>query len=129
MLLLLLAALAVRAGDAGDDEAAEPGVDTVTVFHPHSGGGPAMGHRIPGLVYDRAHGVLLAFAEGRVTCNDYPAPHHPVMSRSTNQGRSWSNSSVIFNATRDFAGGAAWDPTPVFDERSGAVHVLFSDIA
>ena len=38
ILPLLLAALAVRAGDAGDDEAAEPGVDTVTVFHPHSGG-------------------------------------------------------------------------------------------
>eukprot|EP01052_Picozoa_sp_SAG31_P025977 SAG31_NODE_2318_length_5944_cov_17.470488_2_plen_1296_part_00 len=133
--ILLFVAQAVRADRGGngtnladaDLKLAAANVP-VTVFHPHSGtdASPAMGHRIPGLIFDSTHGVLLAFAEGRVTCDDYPAPHHLVMARSLDRGRSCSPSTVIFNASQAFAGGAAWDPTPVFDERNGAVHVLFS---
>jgi hypothetical protein len=96
-----------------DDVAAVVDVNVTTVFGPGMTSTPLMGHRIPGLVYSSTHHTLLAFAEGRVTCNEYPSPHHIVLARSLNGEASFDVPRVKFNATRDRSG-SAWDPTAVF---------------
>jgi hypothetical protein len=105
----------------------------------------------PGFVPIRGH--LLAFAEGRIwTCADFGA-HDLVMRRSVDDGKSWEPLRTLLDPntlpgcnkteacipyteacqwstvkTGKVCGGgcAVWDPTPVVDNITGEVHVLFS---
>lgn len=84
-----------------------------------AGGQRYAGIRIPALLR-LADGTLLAFAEGRV---DGLADHGDVdtlLSRSTDEGRTWSAPVVVADDGKAFVGNAA----PVLDAKSGAITVL-----
>jgi hypothetical protein len=84
-----------------------------------AGGQRYAGLRIPALLR-LADGTLLAFAEGRV---DGLADHGDVdtlLSRSSDDGRTWSAPVVVAEAGAAFIG----NPAPVLDARSGMVTVL-----
>ena len=105
----------------------------------------------PGFVPVRGH--LLSFAEGRIwTCADFGA-HDLVMRRSVDDGKTFEPLRTVLDPntlpgcnkteaclpyteacqwsivkTGKVCGGgcAVWDPTPVVDNITGEVHVLFS---
>ena len=93
-------------------------------------------YRIPGIVVaSNQTSTLLAFAEGRkYGCGDFDGQHNIVSKRSTDSGQTWSNLMLIADPTTLFgckSNGTSpkglcqfWDPTPVTDETTGAVHLL-----
>ena len=108
--------------------------DGVSVFG--RGEGNSSAYRIPGVISFR--GTILAFAEQETTaCSDRKSGvHNIVLKRSTTQGKSWSNMSVVVDVEKlwgakaahdgSLMGGEAGGPTPVLDERSGEVLLFFS---
>jgi sialidase-1 len=84
-----------------------------------AGGQRYAGIRVPALLR-LADGTLLAFAEGRV---DGLADHGDVdtlLSRSADDGRTWSAPVVVAEAGAAFVG----NPAPVLDAKTGAITVL-----
>jgi hypothetical protein len=83
-------------------------------------------YRIPGMVV--AHdGSILAFAEGRRSGTDPGQAGFPidlVMKRSTNGGQTW-NPLVVLEADAAFDYD---DPTPVVDETTGDVHLIYGRV-
>eukprot|EP01045_Picozoa_sp_COSAG04_P013145 COSAG04_NODE_917_length_9428_cov_3.927109_4_plen_313_part_00 len=104
--------------------------------NPH--GLSVVGYRIPGFlaVPSNTSGgddLLLAVAEARkYSCSD-ASPHDLAGKRSTDGGRSWSAQQLIVEPGVVWGkqeggekGGAVYDPTPVYDAVTGAVHIFFS---
>ncbi len=68
------------------------------------------------------NGTILAFSEGRLSPGD-ASPHHIVLKRSTDNGKSWQASAIVVksNGTSCYA-----NPTPVVDQK-GTVHLLYAE--
>ncbi len=89
-------------------------------------------HHVHGLIRTKA-GSLLAFTEARVQPEDQ-APHHLVVKRSTDGGRTWSPNTYIERADGSFwsVGGQpgkreCWtNPGPVADEKTGRVFIFYA---
>lgn len=114
MMIGLLMSLAVFQAAA-----AEP----VTVF---SGGMDVAGTRYQGIripaLLRLADGTLLAFAEGRVAGLADHGDVDTLLSRSSDEGRTWSAPVVVANDGAAFVGNAA----PVLDAKTGAITVLLA---
>ncbi|WP_114792577.1 sialidase family protein [Niabella yanshanensis] len=69
-----------------------------------------------------ADGTLLAFSEGRLSPGD-ASPHHIVLKRSADNGKSWQASAIVVksNGTSCYA-----NPTPVVDQK-GTIHLLYAE--
>ena len=89
--------------------------------------------RIPGFI--NMNGTLLAVAEGRkFGCGDFDGQHDLVAARSTDDGETWSNITVLFDANFSWPASefhsahsnAIWDPTPVFDRTTGETFLFFA---
>ncbi len=67
-------------------------------------------------------GTVLAFSEGRLSPGD-ASPHHIVLKRSTDNGKSWQGSAIVVksNGTSCYA-----NPTPVVDSK-GTIHLLYAE--
>ena len=118
--------------------------------------GPWAGFRIPGFAAVRGHLLVFAEARtAGQGCADF-GHHDLVMRRSTNDGVSWEPLRVLLNPDTAFSdcnatealpcthaeraqrncqtglgrqcdgGCAVWDPMPVVDNSSGAIHLFFS---
>lgn len=109
-LLLMTSAMYACCGMA---EGAEAIVET-TVFA--RGEGEYFTYRIPAVVRT-SKGVLLAFCEGRKTGGGDAGDIDLLVSRSTDQGESWSAPKVVWDDGPNTCG----NPTPVIDAVSGAV--------
>ena len=91
------------------------------------------GYRIPGFVSANNGSTLVVLAEARkYSCSDEGA-HDLVAKRSTDHGRSWSPVQTVVDPAAVWGpqeggrkGGAVYDPTPVYDESTGKIHVIFS---
>jgi len=102
-------------------EAAKPqgGEDfTSTILWTGGVGGYAT-YRIPGIVSTK-RGVLLAYTSARMGTSDW-ADIDIVMRRSTDHGRTWSESRRIAGETQ----GTTDNPVAIPDYQTGAVHFLF----
>lgn len=112
-----------------------PGVDTTTVFSKGEAGYEAF--RIPGILAFKE--VLLVFAEGRkYGCDDFAGQHDVVAKRSTDRGKTFSPLQVLMDPAKMFGPVACpaanvtteagscefWDPTPIADAVTGAVHMM-----
>lgn len=128
MLLLLAAGLASASLVAPAPVAT---ADIFTAGEKNEKGFAVFGFRIPGFV--AAKNTLVVLAEARkYSCSDAGA-HDLVAKRSTDQGKSWSALQTVVDPAAVWGaqeggpkGGAVYDPTPVFDEASGKIHVVFS---
>ncbi|MGE9313403.1 sialidase family protein [Niabella sp. CJ426] len=69
-----------------------------------------------------ADGTVLAFSEGRLSPGD-ASPHHIVLKRSTDNGKSWQASAIVVksNGSSCYA-----NPTPVVDQK-GTIHLLYAE--
>jgi hypothetical protein len=69
-----------------------------------------------------ADGTVLAFSEGRLSPGD-ASPHHIVLKRSTDNGKSWQASAIVVksNGSSCYA-----NPTPVVDSK-GTIHLLYAE--
>lgn len=77
--------------------------------------------RIPALIKTKA-GTLLAFAEGRKNnCTD-EGDIDLVVKRSTDDGKTWSKLSVLWNDGVNTCG----NPAPVVDQNTGKIHLLMT---
>ncbi len=91
--------------------------DSSVVFVP---GGEYASMRIPALVVTKS-GTLLAFCEGRIgTASDW-ADMDLLMSRSTDEGKTWESQVVLARRER---GAPTSNPTPIVDS-DGGVHLLY----
>jgi hypothetical protein len=86
--------------------------------------------RIPGFVV--ANTTLIAAAEARLYSYEDLSPHHLVIKRSSDMGRTWGPLQTVV-APHMFKGGTAgmhgdvyYDPTPVFDARKATIHLIFA---
>lgn len=108
---------------------------SIPVFTPGEAGSRAF--RIPGMLSFSAgsHDVLLAYAEGRVQgCGDFSGTHTVVLKRSLDGGHTWGGLSTVLDPMTllgpdacplvNQSGCEFWDPTAVFDEKTGAVIML-----
>lgn len=112
-----------------------------TAGEKNAAGFPVFGYRIPGFV--AANGgsngngqidtTLVVLAEARkYSCSDEGA-HDLVAKRSTDMGKSWGRSQTVIDPAKLWGaqeggkkGGAVYDPTPVYDDTTGKIHVIFS---
>lgn len=115
--ILLLACATNRAEDGG--LALELTGEPKTVFHKGEGGYQVF--RIPALIA-AADGTLLTIAEGRVDSRADDAQIRLVMKRSTDNGMTWSESSVIHADGENTVG----NPSPVLDAETGIIWLFFS---
>jgi sialidase-1 len=77
--------------------------------------------RIPALIKTKA-GTLLAFAEGRKNnCTD-EGDIDLVVKRSTDEGKTWSKLSVLWNDGVNTCG----NPAPVVDQNTGKIHLVMT---
>ncbi len=68
-------------------------------------------------------GSILAFAEARIDNGKDDGPHHIVLKRSTDQGRSFSPSSIIV----DSKNGQSWaNPTVVQDQKTKKIFLFYA---
>lgn len=94
--------------------------------------------RIPGLVA-AGNNTLIAAAEGRkFGCGDFGGQHDLVIRRSTDGGETWGQLRTILDAVsfppwskvnataKPDTGNAVWDPTPLWDARTGKVWLFFN---
>jgi sialidase-1 len=97
--------------------------DGVTVFAGGStiAGKVYQGVRIPALLR-LADGTLLAFAEGRVHGLADHGDVDLILSRSNDQGATWSAPVVVADAADAFIGNAA----PIVDAKTGVITVLMA---
>jgi hypothetical protein len=86
--------------------------------------------RIPGFVV--AKSTLVAAAEARLYSYQDMSPHHLVIKRSLDNGRSWLPLQTVV-APAMFSDGTAgshgdiyYDPTPVFDVAHSMIHIIFA---
>ena len=98
----------------------------------NSHGQRVLGYRIPGFVaMPSSRGTtLLVVAEARkYTCSDIGA-HDIVAKTSTDFGQSWSVNQIVVEPGTVWgpaeANASLFNPTPVYDADTGAVHVLFT---
>ena len=85
-------------------------------------------YRIPAIVR-AANGDMLAFAEGRVeSCSDSTATVRAVCKRSADNGRTWEPLQVVARNLVDGQEYAAQNISPVVDERTGWIVVLYNKI-
>lgn len=115
-----------------DDAAVKPAsfFEETTVWAHREG--DAWPYHVYGLVVSKK-GTLLAFAEGRVEMSDH-SPHHLVVKRSVDSGRTWSaniyieKSDGIFWAANSQPGKMeAWTNTgPVVDEKTGRIFFFYA---
>ncbi len=110
-----------------------------TAGEKNAAGFPVFGYRIPGFVAAGANAsrgdnvTLVVLAEARkYSCSDEGA-HDLVAKRSTSAGHSWGPSQTVIDPAKLWGaqeggkhGGAVYDPTPVYDETTGKIHVVFS---
>lgn len=113
-----------------DDRRATAFFSETTVWE--QGEDSAWPYHVYGLVQSK-RGTLLAFAEGRASMHDHD-PHHLVVKRSEDGGRSWSKNIYIEKADGAFwrANGQpgkleAWTNTgPVTDHHSGRIFFFYA---
>lgn len=133
-LITVVLALSVSYHALGDDDVAAvkpaPIFEENTVWrHKEDNAWP---YHVYGLVVSKK-GTLLAFAEGRVEMSDH-SPHHLVVKRSVDGGRTWSPSIYIEKSDGTFwaANGKpgkqeAWTNTgPVVDAETGRVFFFYA---
>jgi len=75
--------------------------------------------RIPAIV-TTCKGTLLAFAEGRKNGSSDTGDIDLVLKRSEDNGKTWSNLSVVWND----GGNVCGNPSPVVDRSSGIIYLL-----
>lgn len=85
-----------------------------------AGDGRYNNYRIPSLIVT-TKGTVLAFAEGRSAQSD-TGNIDIVMRRSTDGGRTWSPTQVIFDDGPNTVG----NPCPVVDRNTGTIHMLLT---
>ncbi len=103
--------------EAFAQEAKSPALKTVTrtiVFQ--SGESGYHSFRIPALIVS-PKGTLLAFAEGRKNSLSDSGNIDLVLKRSTDQGKTWSQLSVLWNDGENTCG----NPCPVIDQSTGRI--------
>jgi len=117
-------------GDVTKNEFMEATFEQSTIWkHNEDGVWP---YHVYGLVQS-VNGTLLAFAEGRVRQRDQD-PHHLVLKRSTDEGRTWSGNIYIERSDGRFwaANGhpgkrEAWTNTgPVVDRETGRIFFFYA---
>ncbi len=111
-LVFLTAAILVLA--VTNANAQEPPIDLWT-----SAEGGYDTYRIPALI-ETANGSLLAFCEGRKAGRGDSGNIDLLMRRSTDAGRTWSPSQVIW----DDEGNTCGNPCPVVDQETGTISLL-----
>ena len=121
-----------------------PTVEVSPIFtagEENAAGFPVFGYRIPGFVAANSgsngngqiDATLVVLAEARkYSCSDEGA-HDLVAKRSTDMGKSWGRSQTVIDPAKLWGaqeggkkGGAVYDPTPVYDDATGKIHVVFS---
>ena len=75
--------------------------------------------RIPAIITTNK-GTVLAFAEGRKNGSSDTGDIDLVLKRSTDNGKSWSSLSVIWNDGENVCG----NPAPVLDKSTGTIYLL-----
>ena len=86
--------------------------------------------RIPGFVV--ANSTLVATAEARLYSYADMSPHHLVIKRSLDNGRSWLPLQTVVapamfpDGTAGRHGDIYYDPTPVFDAVHSMIHIIFA---
>jgi sialidase-1 len=78
-------------------------------------------HFVYGLVV-AANGDVLAFSEGRLQPGD-ASPHHIVLKRSRDSGKSWEPSQVVVRSSN---GNCYANPTPVAGQE-GTIHLFYAE--
>ncbi|MCD8172849.1 MAG: glycoside hydrolase [Alistipes sp.] len=78
-------------------------------------------YRIPAIV-KTTEGTLLAFAEARLDNCDDEGEIDLVVKRSTDDGKTWSDMSVIWHDEGNTCG----NPAPVVDQSTGRIHLLMT---
>lgn len=78
-------------------------------------------YRIPAVIRTARHGVLLAFCEGRRNGRGDAGDIDLLIKRSTDGGRTWSNTETLADLGADTIG----NPCPVVDAH-GAIHLLLT---
>lgn len=84
------------------------------------------------------NGTLLAFAEGRFAKGDSSNPHHICEKRSTDGGRTWGETIIVADATKDICmvgenetngktGHCYCNPTAVVDDHTGRIFLFYAD--
>lgn len=111
----LLAALCGHGLHAADDR----GVEQTPVFVAGQGGYHT--YRIPALL-PTAKGTLLAFCEGRVSGRGDSGDIDLLLKRSTDGGRTWRETQVIWNDGTNTCG----NPCPVVDRATGRILLLLT---
>jgi len=78
-------------------------------------------HFVYGLT-QAGNGDILAFSEGRIQLGD-DRPHHIVLKRSKDNGKSWMPSQIIVRSSNNesFA-----NPTPVIDQKTGTIFLFYA---
>ena len=153
--LLVVAALSAVSSGSSIHQAAPAAMTHVDLMVANATG-PWAGFRIPGFAAVRGHLLVFAEARtAGQGCADF-GHHDLVMRRSTDDGASWEPLRVIMNPDNSFSdcnatealpcthaervqgncqtglgrqcdgGCAVWDPMPVVDNRTGAIHLFFS---
>jgi sialidase-1 len=105
---------------------AEPSIRHYPLFVSGFAGGRSTYHtyRIPSILRT-GKGTLLAFCEGRKNSTGDTGDIDIVFRRSTDGGRTWSESVAIHDLREDVIG----NPCPVFDRKTGAIHLLLTSNA
>lgn len=102
--------------------AADPAIQQEDLFAGGTGGYHT--YRIPALVVTKK-GSVLAFAEARKNSGSDHGDIDLVVRRGTNNGRKWSEKAIVHEE-----GGNAeitiGNPSPVVDQRTGVIHLLFT---
>jgi hypothetical protein len=83
-------------------------------------------YRIPAIAQTRQEGVVLAFCEGRKLSSSDSDWNDIVMRRSTDNGHTWSNISIVHGESTDTHHVTIGNPAPVVDMSTGRVHMIFS---
>lgn len=94
-------------------------------------------HHVFGLTTTKA-GTILALSEARVSGGDAGDPHHIVLKRSTDNGKTWGNSIILADYSKDkcsenenSSGGKTGhcyaNPTPVVDMETGRIIVFYAE--
>ena len=102
---------------AGDRISAKPNETEVFV----SGQEGYHTFRIPSVVRTNK-GTLLAFCEGRKNSRSDTGDIDLVMKRSSDEGKSWSSLSVVWDDGSNTCG----NPCPVVDRKTGKIHLLLT---
>lgn len=98
-------------------------VDT-TIFKAGEGGYDT--YRIPAIVQTLQANVLLAFAEGRKLSSSDHGWNDIMQKRSTDNGRSWENLTVVHGESSPGKLVTIGNPAPILDSTTGRLFMLYS---